>query len=69
MDDLKYRKRMSTSIDKGLYLAIYNYSVDSRIPLSRLMDEAIEDLLKKKNVNYQIEFPKEKIKQANEGYL
>ena len=69
MDDLKYRKRMSTSINKGLYLAIYNYSVDSRIPLSRLLDEAIEDLLKKKNVNYQIEFSKEKIKQANKVYL
>ena len=60
-DDLKYRKRMSTSIDKGLYKAIFNYSVDTKIPMSRLLDEAIEDFLKKKQIPYEMELPKEKI--------
>ena len=57
-DDLKYRKRMSTSVDKGLYKAIYNYSIDTKVPLSRLLDEAIEDYLKKKNLEYDTESPK-----------
>lgn len=57
MDDLKYRERLSTSIDKGLHKAIYNYSIDSKIPLSRLVDEAIEDYLKKKNIAYEYYAP------------
>ena len=61
--DLKYRFRFTTSIDKGLYKAFYNYSIDSKIPLSRLTDEAIEDFLIKNNISYSIEAPykKEKI--------
>lgn len=64
MDDLKYRKRLSTSVDTGLYKGIYNYSIDTRIPLSRLLDEAIEDFLKKRAIEYTIEAPykKEKMK-------
>lgn len=63
MDDLKYRKRLSSSIDKGLYKAIYNFSVDSRIPLSRLLDEAIEDYLNKKGIEFSVEaqYKKEKM--------
>lgn len=53
MDNLKYRKRLSTSIDKELYKAVYNYSIHTRIPLSRLMDEAIMDLLNKHQVPYE----------------
>lgn len=62
--DLKYRARVSTTIDKGLYKAFYNYGIDTRIPLSRLMDEAVEDFLKKKEIPYEVEAPykKEKIK-------
>ena len=61
--DLKYRMRFATSIDKGLYKALYNYSIDSKIPLSRLADEAIEDFLKKIGLSYEVEAPykKEKI--------
>ena len=61
--DLKYRTRFTTSIDKGLHKAFYNYSIDSKIPLSRLADEAIEDFLNKNNVPYVVEAPykKEKI--------
>lgn len=64
MEDLKYRSRFSTTVDKGLYKAFYNYSIDSRIPLSRLLDDAIEDYLKKQGLEYTVEAPykKEKIK-------
>jgi len=61
-DDLKYRSRLGTSIDKGLYKAFYNYSIDTRIPLSRLADEAIEDFLKKHKLPYEIEAPYKKEK-------
>ena len=62
--DLKYRKRLSTTVDIGLYKAIYNYSIDSRIPLSRLLDDAIEEFLKRNGVPYEISGPykKEKLK-------
>lgn len=60
MDDLKYRKRLSTSVDKGIYRAVYNYSIDTRIPLSRLLDEALEDFLHKNNVEYMVEAPYER---------
>lgn len=58
--DLKYRERFTTSIDKGLYKAFYNYSIDSKIPMSRLTDEAIKDFLNKNNVPYDIEAPYKK---------
>ena len=60
--DLKYRKRFTTSIDMGLYKAIYNYSIESKIPLSRLADEAIEDFLKKNALPYQYDGPYKKEK-------
>ena len=47
MGDLKYRERLSSSVDKGLYRAIRKYSIETRIPLSKLLDEAIEDFLRK----------------------
>jgi len=58
--DLKYRTRFTTSVDKGLYKALYNYSIDSKIPLSRLMDEAIEDFLIKHDISYEVEVPYKK---------
>ena len=57
MDDLKYRIRLSTSVDKGLYRAFYTYSSQSRIPFSRLLDEALEDFLHKYHIPYEIEAP------------
>ena len=60
--DLKYRIRFTTSVDKGLYKALYNHSIDSKIPLSRLADEAIEDFLKKNNLQYTVEAPYKKEK-------
>ena len=55
MGDLKYRERLSSSVDKGLYRAIRKYSIEKRINLSKLLDEAIEDFLKKNGVSYEIE--------------
>ena len=55
MGDIKYRERLSSSVDKGLYRAIRKYSIETRIPLSKLLDEAIEDFLKKNGVSYEIE--------------
>ena len=60
--DLKYRTRFTTSIDNGLYKALYNFSIDSKIPLSRLADEAIEDFLTKNKVVYEVEGPYKKEK-------
>lgn len=51
---------MSSSIDKGLYKAIYNHSIATRIPLSRLLDDAIEDYLKKNNIEYEVFGPYKK---------
>ena len=60
--DLKYRTRFTTSIDKGLYKALYNFSIDSKIPLSRLADEAIENFLIKNKLSYSVESPYKKEK-------
>ena len=62
MIDLKYRHRLSTTVDKDLYEAIYNYSIDSKIPLSRVLDEAIEEYLKKKGISYKRKEPYDKRK-------
>jgi len=58
--DLKYRSRFTTTIDKGLHKALYNFSIDSKIPLSRLTDEAIEDFLVKNKLSYEVEGPYKK---------
>ena len=52
MIDLKYRARLSTSIDIGIYKAFYNYSAQSLVPMSRMLDEAIGDFLKKRGVTF-----------------
>jgi len=45
--DLKNRKRYTNSIDIKLLEMLKELSQATRIPESRLLDEAIEDLLKK----------------------
>jgi len=46
--DLKNRTRKTISIKNELVKALEKLSVDTRIPQSRLMDEAIELLLRKR---------------------
>jgi predicted DNA-binding protein len=43
----KNRKHWSTSTDHELYEALRKLSEKTRIPVSKLLDEAIEDLLLK----------------------
>lgn len=45
--ELKYRSRMSVSVDNGLLAGFNELSAELRIPKSWLADEAIEELLKK----------------------
>lgn len=45
---LKNRERIGSAIDKELLKKLREYSKKSKIPLSKLLDEAIEDLLKKR---------------------
>lgn len=44
------RKHWSTSTDHELYQELKNLSEKTRIPVSKLLDEAIEDLLLKHKV-------------------
>lgn len=50
MNEDEKRKRWSTSTDSSLYNQIKQLSEETRIPLTKLLDEAIEDLLLKHNV-------------------
>lgn len=50
---LKYRTRFTSSLKNELIPLFNQLAVQTRIPKSRLLDEAIEDLLKK----YDIEIP------------
>ncbi|WP_154821344.1 MULTISPECIES: ribbon-helix-helix domain-containing protein [Clostridium] len=45
--DLKNRVRFSTSLDKDLAKRLDDLSITTRIPKSKLVDEAIEMLLDK----------------------
>jgi len=45
--DLKNRERFGVAVDKKLLEGLRDLSAKTRIPASRLVDEALEDLLKK----------------------
>lgn len=45
---LKNRERIGSAIDKELLNRLREYSRESKVPLSKLLDEAIEDLLNKR---------------------
>ena len=47
MSDLKNRQRYTNSIDSGLIEKLKKLSSDTKIPQSKLLDEAIELVLKK----------------------
>lgn len=44
---LKTRVPISSTIDKKLNKKLRQLSEDTRVPMSKLLDEAIEDLIKK----------------------
>ncbi|MDY3619266.1 ribbon-helix-helix domain-containing protein [Agathobaculum sp.] len=48
---LKYRKRFTSSLKNELVPLFDELSRSTRIPKSRLLDEAIEDLLKKHGID------------------
>ena len=45
---LKNRVPLGSAVDKKLVEKLKELSKESKIPISRLLDEAIEDLLKKR---------------------
>lgn len=47
MSDLTTRTRIGNTINTELLKEFKQLSKDTKIPMSRLLDEAIEDLLKK----------------------
>jgi len=52
-NELKYRKRFTTSIDKNLLDAFFELSKIKKQPKSWLMDEALEDFLRKNGIDVQ----------------
>lgn len=45
---LKNRVKVGTAIDKLLYEELKGLSEETKVPMSRLLDEAIEDLIAKR---------------------
>ncbi|MCM3655394.1 ribbon-helix-helix domain-containing protein [Metabacillus litoralis] len=52
MGDLKTRTRIGNTIDTNLLKKLKDLSGNTRIPMSRLLDEAVEDLIQKHNTTY-----------------
>ena len=49
MSDLKTRTRIGNTLDTHLLEQLKELSTNTRIPMSRLLDEAVEDLIQKHN--------------------
>lgn len=49
-NELKYRQRFTTSIDKNILQAFFELANLKNQPKSWLMDEALEDFLKKNGI-------------------
>lgn len=49
MSDLKTRTRIGNTLDTNLLYKLKELSNDTRIPMSRLLDEAVKDLIQKHN--------------------
>jgi metal-responsive CopG/Arc/MetJ family transcriptional regulator len=47
MSDLKTRTRIGNTLDTNLLEKLKELSTITRIPMSRLLDEAVEDLIQK----------------------
>ena len=50
--NLKTRTAIGSAVDIDLYNKLKDYSSETKIPISRLLDMAIELLLKEKGVNW-----------------
>ena len=48
---LRNRTRIANAVRTDLYKKLKEYSEETMIPISKLLDEAIEDLLNKKSSN------------------
>lgn len=46
---LKNRQPLSNAVKTELYEGLRELSKETKVPISRLLDEAIEDLLEKRN--------------------
>ncbi|SPF51187.1 conserved hypothetical protein [Candidatus Desulfosporosinus infrequens] len=53
--ELRNRERFGAAYDKDLLAGLRKLSKDTRIPASKLIDEALEDLLKKYGVEVKRE--------------
>lgn len=53
--ELRNRERFGVAVEKKLLEGLRNLSAKTRIPASRLVDEALEDLMKK----YKVEISRE----------
>lgn len=63
MSDLKTRKRFTSTIDIALQEQLKNLSELTRIPQTRLLDEALEDLFNKyKEKGFEIKSPTKTIR-------
>jgi hypothetical protein len=51
MSDLKSRTRICNSVDNELWEQFKELSKETRIPMSKLLDEAIQDLIEKYKKN------------------
>lgn len=49
---LKNRTAFGNAVDTKLYDAFKGYSEKTKIPMSKMLDEAIEDYLKKHEIKY-----------------
>ena len=49
-NELKYRQRFTTSIDKNILKAFFELAESKKQPKSWLIDEALEDILKKNGI-------------------
>ena len=58
--DLKNRVRFSTSLDKDLAKRLDDLSITTRIPKSKLVDEAIEMLLDKHENKLKFSYKEQK---------
>ncbi|KON83508.1 hypothetical protein AF332_27520 [Sporosarcina globispora] len=58
MSDLKTRTRIGNTLDTELLKKLKELSSITRIPMSRLLDEAVEDLIQKHNTTHLLAFKK-----------